>query len=73
MLPRLAAMVCRATTGTALCSSPARESTSRAKGTKVMRETSLVTSMLKKKGRKISTHSSCRVVAVRAKSSPPIR
>ena len=73
MLPRLAAMVWRLTTGMMRSRCPTRSSTSRAKGTKVMRATSLVTAMLVRKGRKISTPSSCRVEAVRESTIRPSR
>ena len=73
MLPRLAAMVCITTTGTTRWVWPARASTSRAKGTKVMRATSLVTAMLTKKGSRMSTPSSCRVVWVRSSMARPRR
>ena len=73
ILPRLAAMVCITTTGMTRWVCPARESTSRAKGTKVMRATSLVTAMLTKKGSRMSTPSSCRVVWVRSSMARPRR
>ena len=72
MLPRLAAMVCMTTTGMARTFSPAKARTSRAKGTKVMRATSLVTAMLVKKGRKMRIASSCRVVRVRRSMASPM-
>ena len=46
-------------------------STVRAKGTKVMRETSLVMTMLKKKGRATSASTIRRVVAVRRSKAAP--
>lgn len=55
MLPRLAASVCRTTVGMTSLSSPADFNTMRANGTKVMSDTSLVTTMLKKKGANTST------------------
>ena len=73
MLPRLAAMVWSATTGISRSSLSASRSTSRAKGTKVMSATSLVTAILVKKGRKTRAASSCRVVAVRTSRASPSR
>ena len=71
MLPRFAAAVCSTTSGMASRSHPAISSTTSPKGTKVMRATSLVTSMLTKKGRKVSTSSICRVVESRPSSPAP--
>ena len=71
MLPRLAARVCSTSRGTASPSLPMMRSTARPKGTKVKRETSLVMSMLQKKGRKTRTKSTCRVVPVLCSRQPP--
>ena len=71
ILPRLAATVCNTTSGTTSQSCPAICSTTSAKGTKVMRDTSLVMTMLQKKGRNTSTNSILRVVSVRRSRQLP--
>ena len=76
MLPRLAPMVCMHTTGRiSFCraSGPRLSSTTKAKGTKVSSETSLVMNMLPKKHSPTSTSTSCRVPPVRASRARPIR
>lgn len=76
ILPRLAAMVCMHTTGmvSARRVSGARPlSTTKVKGTKVSRETSLVMIMLPKKHSPTRTSTSCKVLPVRANSARPIR
>ena len=55
ILPRFAASVCNTTVGIINLCNPADLSTMSAKGTKVIRETSLVTTMLRKKGANTST------------------
>ena len=62
MLPRLAATVCSATAGTSsrdLTSRPARLSTVRVKGTKAIRATSFVMSILEKKQSRTRIRTSC--------------
>ena len=71
MLPRLAARVCSTTKGITNRSCPASRSTTRPKGTKVIRDTSLVMTMLKKKGRNTSTSSMVLVEPVRRSSRLP--
>ena len=76
MLPRLAATVCMQTTGRAsFCriSGPRLSSTTKVKGTKVKRATSLVMTILPKKHSPTSTPTSCRVPPVKASSARPIR
>ena len=65
ILPKLAANVCMAIKGTTKVSCRARRSTAMAKGTKVIKDTSLVMTMLQKKGKNTSTAIMDRVVAVR--------
>jgi len=60
MLPRLAAMVSRTITGINACRWSAIDSTRIVKGTKVIRATSLVISILKKKQRKTKRAASVR-------------
>ena len=55
ILPRFAASVCNTASGTASLSSFAERRTIKPNGTKVISETSFVTSILRKKGRKTST------------------
>ena len=64
ILPKLAANVCMAIKGTTKVSCRARRSTAMAKGTKVIKDTSLVMTMLQKKGKNTSTAIMDRVVAV---------
>ena len=71
ILPRLAATVCITTTGTTSFSCPASRSTTSAKGTKVISETSLVTTMLQTNGRKTSTSIIPRLVRVWCSSPLP--
>ena len=63
MLPRFAASVCNMTSGTASRRLSESLSTTSANGTKVMSATSLVATMLKKKGRKTSTSIILRVLS----------
>ena len=69
MLPRFAAIVCRITVGTISRSHPAMRNTTSANGTKVISETSLVTTMLRKNGRNTRTITMPRVVATRWSSA----
>ena len=62
-------MVCRITVGTISRSHPAMRNTTSANGTKVISETSLVTTMLRKNGRKTRTITMPRVVATRWSSA----
>ena len=68
MLPRLAARVWSTTKYNARSSRPTSPSTSRVKGTKVMRDTSLVMSMEVKKGRSTSTREINRIRRLPASS-----
>lgn len=72
MLPRLAAMVCRTTTGISLSSRRIIFSSSMAKGTKVISATSLVMNMLEKKHRRTRSISSCRRLCMRIRRLSPI-
>ena len=65
ILPRLAATVCSTTMGIIRDSCPAIFSTTMPKGTKVIRDTSLVITILSTKGRNTSTNSMVRVVLTR--------
>lgn len=71
ILPRLAATVCSTTRGTTSQSCPAMCSTIRAKGTKVISDTSLVMTMLQKKGRNTRANIILRVVSVRRSRQLP--
>ena len=71
ILPRLAATVWSTTRGTASFSCPIIRSTMRPKGTKVIRDTSLVMTILSTKGRNTSTNTIRREVAVRFSSRLP--
>ena len=73
MLPRLAATVCRLTTQGSSPPWPLAASTSTAKGTKVMRATSLVTSMEEKKQSITSTRHSPLPLPLRLTSADAIR
>ena len=70
-LPIFAATVCRAIVGTASRSCPDILSTAIPNGTKVIRATSFVMTILKKKGRKTSAKSICDEVRVFLKSLSP--
>ena len=68
MLPRLAATVCNTTTGMARSFRPQRSRARRAKGTKVIRATSLVMIMLVKKHSSTSVSASWRLLWTLPKS-----
>ena len=71
MLPRLAASVWQTTTGTIRSLRFTIRSSSRANGTKVIKATSLVISMLEKKHRRIRSCSSCLSEWIRSSSNSP--
>ena len=71
MLPRLAASVWQTTTGTIRSLRFTIRSSSRANGTKVIKDTSLVISMLEKKHRRIRSCSSCLSEWIRSSSNSP--
>ena len=68
MLPRLAAMVCSTTWGTSSRSCPAMRRMVMPKGTKAMRDTSLVMTMLHTKGKNTSRNTRVRVERMRPSS-----
>ena len=70
ILPRFAASVCNTASGTASLSSFAERRTIKPNGTKVISDTSFVTSILRKKGRKTSTSIILRDVFAFFKSLP---
>ena len=73
MLPKLAAMVWSTTTGSSSSSKAAICSTVMAKGTKVIRATSLVTSMLEKKHSPTRIAANCRPLFAIPSSVQPMR